>query len=287
MEQRILSNGVRMPIQIMGTSVWDLVGKQNISVLLNKLYDAVTYAIKNDICGFDTGRDYFNEDLLGEIFQQNIKNGTLKRDDLFITTKVGNGQQKLKNMNHEIDESLKALKLDYIDLWMLHWPFPDYYLDNWAQLVDIYKKGKVKSIGIANVRERHILAIKEANLQLPHVIQIEHHPFRTNNALLKMCKEFNIQVEAYSANCCMLPFVRESNVLNKIANKYNHSIAQVMMRWHYQNNVIPIFSSLNPNHIKSNTNIFDFELSDAEMKEIFSLDMDYKFHPESMNCPGY
>lgn len=280
-----LRNGVEMPIIMMGTSICDLRG--DVKELQMQLEDAIIYASKYKIVGFDTARDYSNEELLGQIFGKMLRDHICRREDLFITTKVGNSQQRLKNMQAEIDQSLKAFNLDYIDLWLLHWPLPEYYLDNWKQIEDIYKSGKVRAIGIANLRERHFKALKEVASEMPHVVQIEYHPFRTVPNMVSLLKQENIQLEAYSANCVMLPFVRESELLNELARKYKKSITQIIMRWHVQQLSIPIFRSFNPKHIKENLEIFDFELTKDDVEAIFALNKDYKFHPESLNCPGY
>lgn len=285
MQHVSLSNGISMPKVMMGTSICDLRGDQKI--LMKQLEDAIVYGESLKTIGFDTARDYKNEELLGDIFKRMISNGVCSREDIFITTKVGNGQQRIKNMQQEIDKSLKAMQLDHIDLWLLHWPLPDYWLDNWSQLVEIYKTGKVKAIGIANCRERHIDALKKAGLPLPHVMQVEFHPFRTIPGFRQICVENNIQVEAYSANCLMLPFVKENPTLNKIAKDHQKSVTQIIMRWHIQQGVVPIFRSFNPKHIKENVNIYEFSLTEDEMQQIFALNIDYKFHPESLNCPGY
>lgn len=274
-----------MPMQMMGTSVWDYKGDKH--SLQEKMNKSILYCVENHIAGLDTGRDYDNEPLLGEIFDKILASGRCNREDIFITTKVGNSQQRSRRMKDELDISLKSLRLEYLDLWMLHWPLPDYWMDNWKQLCEIYETGKVKAIGIANCRERHIESLLKAGLPLPHVVQIEHHPFRTVINFLNLCQENRIQVEAYSSNCLMLPFVRNNCVLNQVAHTHQKSVAQIMTRWHIQHNVVPIFSSFNIEHIKENVSVYDFELSDEEMQRIFSLDEDYKFHPESLNCPGY
>lgn len=280
-----LRNGVEMPIIMMGTSICDLRG--DVKELQKQLEEAIIYASKYKTVGFDTARDYSNEELLGQIFGKMLRDHICRREDLFITTKVGNSQQRLKNMQAEIDQSLKAFNLDYIDLWLLHWPLPEYYLDNWKQIEDIYRSGKVRAIGIANLRERHIKALKEIASEMPHVVQIEYHPFRTVSNMVSLLKQENIQLEAYSANCVMLPFVRENELLNELARKYKKSITQIIMRWHVQQLSIPIFRSFNLNHIKENLDIFDFELTKDDVEAIFALNKDYKFHPESLNCPGY
>lgn len=279
-----LSNGVEMPVVMMGTSICDLTG--DVKVLHKRLEDAIVYGESLKGVGFDTGRDYDNEPLLGEIFSR-MMSGVCKREDLFVTTKVGNGQQRLGNMEEQIDISLRNLKLDYLDLWLLHWPLPDFWLDNWAQVVEICKKGKARAVGIANCRERHISALLKSGLEMPHVLQSEYHPFRTVPEFKRMCLENHIQLEAYSANCLMLPFVRDNETLNRIARSHNRSVTQIIMRWHVQQGVIPIFRSFNPMHIRENLDVFDFELTGDEMRQIYALDIDYKFHPESLNCPGY
>lgn len=279
-----LRNDIEMPAIMMGTSICDLRGDKK--KLISQLENAMDFALKSQEVGFDTARDYNNEQLLGDIFYKMKLNG-VSRDSIFVTTKVGNGQQRLKDMREQIDQSLKSMRLDYIDLWLLHWPLPDFWLDNWSQLLDIYKSGKVRAIGIANCRERHIEMLKTNGLDMPHVMQVEYHPFRTINNFRSLCKQNNIQIEAYSANCLMLPFVNENLILNNIANLYHKSVTQIIMRWHVQQGVVPIFRSFNPSHISDNINIMDFKLSSDEMNQIFSLDNDYKFHPESLNCPGY
>lgn len=278
-------NSVVFPDIMMGTSICDLKG--NRKVLMDKLSESISFALQIGHVGFDTARDYQNEKFLGDIFHSFIKSGKVSREDLFITTKVGNGQQRGGNMYKELEKSLKNLRLDYIDLWLLHWPLPGHYIDNWRQLCDIYNAGRVRAIGIANCRERHVKELEEAKVMLPHVIQIEYHPFRSVPQMVEMCKQRGIQLEAYSANCLMLPFVRENETLRILAKKYNKTITQIIMRWHIQQRIIPIFRSMNTMHIEENLSVFDFELEQEDMSKIFALNRDYKFHPESLNCPGY
>ena len=155
-------------------------------------------------------------------------------------------------------------------------------------MCDIYKSAKVRAIGIANCSTRHIYELENARVDMmPHVLQIEYHPFRTISETREACSQRKIQIEAYSANCLMLPFVRENDVLKNIAKEHNKTITQIIMRWHVQQGTVPIFSSTNHEHIVDNIDVFDFELSPEEMAAIFNLDQDYKFHPESLNCPGY
>lgn len=281
-----LSNGVKMPKQMIGSSICDYKGSRR--ALLQKMNKAVEYALTLRSVGLDTARDYGNEEVLGKIIHRLIRQNILKREDIFITTKVGNDQQRAGNMKKEIDSSLAALKLEYIDLWLLHWPLPGYWIDNWNQMTEILESGKVRAIGVCNCRERHLDELTEQKIKtLPHVIQIEYHPFRSVPGFRARCEKMNIQLEAYSSNCLMLPFVKNNPVLKNLSEKYQKTISQIIARWHIQQKVVPIFSSFNPSHIQENVDVFDFELSDEDMQHIFSLNIDYKFHPESMNCPGY
>lgn len=278
-----LPNGVSMPAQMAGTPI---VRKNR--ELYQRLEKALLYMVSLDQVGFDSARDYGDsEKALGSTFSRMFREKITTRDKVFITTKVGNGQQRLGNMRKEIDISLKALKTDYVDLWLLHWPLPDYWLDNWAQMQDIYRSGKVRAIGIANLRERHIEELKHADLPMPHVVQVEYHPFRTVPAFVELCRQEHIQLEAYTANCMMLPFVLNNPTLRDLALKYDKTVAQIIMRWHIQQGDIPVFRSLNPQHIRENVSIHDFALTEEDMQRIYALNTDYKFHPESLNCPGY
>lgn len=274
-----------MPALQLGTSFWEIGGRTNENI--SKLNTAIEYAMSLDALGIDSGRDYKNEDVIGDCLNNLLSTNACSRENIFITTKVGNGQQLLRNMKREIDISLQNLRLDYIDLWMLHWPYPDYWLDNWAQMIDILHMGKVRAIGIANMRERHIAKLKEQGLMMPHVTQIEFHPLRTVPAFQQICRENGVVIEAYSSNCNMIPLVKENKTLNDIAVKHQKTISQIIMRWDYQKSVIPIFRSFTPEHIKQNISIFDFCLTEEEVLLIDALNIDYKFHPESINCPGY
>jgi len=277
---------MEIPKLILGTSTNDLRGDKK--TLDKTLVNAIDTALKLGIRAFDSARDYDNEPLLGNAFKKLGPKYGLKREDLYITTKVGNSQQLTRNMSAQIDISLQNFQTDYIDLWMLHWPYPGYFLDNWQEMEDIYKSGKVKAIGLCNCRERHLDQLIFSGLTVyPTVVQFEYHPFRTVPMLVDLCKDFKIHIQAYSSLCCMLPFVTENELLQTLAKKHGKTIAQIILRWHIQQNVTPIFRSFNPERIKSNMDVFDFELTDEEMTQIFSLNTDYKFHPESMNCPGF
>jgi diketogulonate reductase-like aldo/keto reductase len=249
----------------------------------------VASSVKNGITGFDTSHDYGkSENYLGKVIRNLEKRDILKRENIFITTKIGNGQQYDGNIESCVNMALNALRVDYIDLMLLHWPVPGCYINNWKKLEKIYETGKIKSIGLANCTERHLLALFNAGIKYkPHVVQFEYHPFRTVANLVEICKQNKIAIQAYASLCRMIPLVTENKVLKELAVKYHKNIAQILLRWSIQQNIVPIFRSYNENRIKENSRIFDFEIDENDMRRIFNLNIDYKYHPESLSCPGF
>lgn len=273
-----LHNGVKMPPIIMSTNWMDYPTMKKI----------VTTGLKIGYRAFDTARDYGNEPIVGRVLQECLKEQGLKREDIFITTKIGNSQQKSGDISKQIDISLHNLRTDYIDCWLMHWPYPDYYINTYHKMEKIYKTNKVRAIGIANFQIRHFQKLFESELEImPHCIQFEHHPLRIANELQVFCNEHNIAIQAYSPLCRMIDQIKNSPILNSISKETGKTIAQIILRWHYQHQSIPCFKSLNSNRLKENFNIWDFELTEDDMQLINSMDCDYKYHLESVSCPGY
>ena len=273
-----LSNGVQMPCMVMSTNYMDY-------LLMKKV---VTAGLKLGFRAFDTARDYGNEHIVGRVMQECLKEQGLRREDIFITTKIGNGQQALGNIEEQIEISLKNLRSDYVDLWLMHWPYPSYFVDTYHKMEKVYKKGKVKAIGMANYRLRHFKTLEEAGFEImPHCVQYECHPMRTADDILAYCCKNNIAVQAYSPLCRMIPEISSSEILKTLAEKYHKTIGQVILRWHIQRGTVPVFKSTKPERLAENIAVFDFELTDDEIKQISSLDCDYKYHIESASCPGY
>lgn len=280
-----LSNGYEMPSLLQGVPLLGHYKNQS----KEHFKDVILNSIKCGVWGFDTSHDYGKSELmLGKVLHDLCKQDRIKRKDVFITTKIGNGQQIEGNISECVEEALRALKTDYIDLMLLHWPYPDKYISNWKKLEDVYKAGKVKAIGIANVRERHLVALLEQNIEIiPHIVQFEYHPFFSQPSLIRFCKQRNITIQAYSPLVQMIPLVTDNIVLKHIASQKGKTIPQILLRWVFQNGVAPIFRSYNIKHIQETSDIFSFELCDDEMSHLSDLNIGYKFHPESLNCPGY
>lgn len=174
-----------------------------------------------------------------------------------------------------------------MDLLLIHWPHPDYFVEVWKALEDGYRAGKLRSIGVSNCRERHLKKLIEAGTICPMVNQFELHPLNTRKELIAYCQQLGIQVEAYSP---LLPAVHrklESPILKSLSLKYNKSIPQIILRWDIQQGVIPIPKSGNPQRLQQNIDIFDFELTDDDMKGIDLINENYKGIVESTYCPGY
>ncbi len=171
----------------------------------------------------------------------------------------------------------------------MHWPYPGYFESTWDKMCEIYANtDKTRAIGVANYDIRHFRKLKNnTNGIMPMVNQIEFHPLRTISTLREYMKTENITLEAYCPLCRLISPIKESEVLKKLASKYNKSIGQIILRWHLQNNAIPIFKSYNPNRFKENIEIFDFSLSEEETAQISALNQNYKYHLESASCPGY
>lgn len=278
MEYIKLNNGVMMP-PIVETTNW---------MDYPQMKTLVTEGLKVGFRAFDTARAYGNEHIVGRVMKECLQEQGLKREDIFITTKIGNGEQRLGNIEEQINMSLRNLQTDYVDLWLMHWPYPDHYVDTWHKMEKVYKTGKVLAIGMANYRVRHFEHLFESGVDIiPHCVQMELHPMRTAEDIVKYCRERDIAIQAYSPLCRMIEKIRNSNKLQEIATTHGKTIPQIVLRWHIQNKTVPVFKTFKPHRLKENIDIFDFELTDEEMLKVASLDEDYKYHLESASCPGY
>lgn len=237
----------------------------------------------------DTARDYGNESDLGIVLHDYL--GKSKRENLFITTKIGNSQQmnyaKGGFIEADIECSLQNLRLEYVDMLLMHWPFPELYEKTWKLMEQIYKKGLVKNIGVCNFKIRHLERLLKVADVIPVVNQIELHPLRTAETDVAYCKKNGILVQAYCPLGLMDDSLKNSVILKTLASKYHKDIAQIILRWDFQNGIASVPKSSTLERIDSNFNIFDFCLSETEMEAIHLLNRDYKFYCESFYCPGY
>lgn len=278
-----LRNGVNMPYLILGVPL--IAEAENVTE--KQFVETVKNAVSNGILGFDTSSSYGkSETLLGNVLKGLTANGC-DSECLFLTTKISNKQQISGNIDEYVDIALEKLKRNQLDAMLLHWPFPEYFLDNWEKLVEVYDKHKVKAIGIANAKIRHLEMIRKRGLMMPHILQTEIHPLNTCKELRDYCNQLNITIQACTSLCSMIPLIKENAVLKQIAFKHQKELPQIILRWHVQNNISPIFRSFNLNHLKAMSDIWDFNLSEEEVYQISSLNINYRYHPESLNCPGF
>lgn len=267
-----LNNGVEMP--------WVGLGVFRVEDSL-ELVDAVKTAIKNGYRSIDGAAIYDNEVSMGNGIAEGIKATGISREDLFITSKVWNADLGYESTIEAYETSLKKLGLDYLDLYLIHWPVEGKYKEAWRALEYLYKQGRVKAIGVSNFQVHHLENLmKDAEIK-PMINQIELHPRLTQGDVRAFCKQNDIQVEAWSP--LMVGKLFDNEILKKIANNHNKSIAQVILCWDIQNGVITIPKSTNVSRIIENSQIFDFELTNEEVDMINSLNQDLRVGPDPDN----
>ncbi|WP_337019943.1 aldo/keto reductase [Oceanobacillus massiliensis] len=259
MQYVTLNNGISMPQ--LGYGVWKVPNEEVISPLKT--------AIEVGYRSIDTAKIYGNEVGVGTA----ISESNVPREDLFITTKVWNSDQGYENTLKAFDESLEKLGLDYVDLYLIHWPTPqfDQYVETYKALEKLYNDGRVKAIGVCNFDIEHLERILDECDVVPAINQVECHPYLQQVELREFCKKHNILVEAYSPLMNGTD-VLENEVIKELAEQKGRTPAQVILRWHLESGMVVIPKSVTPSRIESNFNLFDFELSKEDMDKIAKLD---------------
>jgi methylglyoxal/glyoxal reductase len=262
-----LANGIDMPY--LGLGVY--LAQEGAEVI-----NAVKMALEAGYRHVDTASLYQNEKGVG----QAVKESNIPRGEIFITSKVWNSQQGFDATLRAFDESLKKLGTDYLDLYLVHWPVKDKYKDTWRALEKLYQEGRVKAIGVSNFLKHHLEDLLKVSEIKPMVNQVEFHPYVVQQDLLDYCKQQQMQFEAWSP--LMQGQVFHLPVLAEIAKKYHKTPAQIVLRWDLQKGVVTIPKSVKRQNIVSNTHLFDFELSDADMMLIDGLDKNQRLgaHPD-------
>ncbi|MEH7451674.1 aldo/keto reductase [Gottfriedia acidiceleris] len=267
-----LNNGLEMPV--IGLGVFQVEDGQVV-------IDSVKAAIRNGYRSIDTAAIYQNEEGVGQGIREALEENGLKREDLFITSKVWNADLGYQSTIDAFELSLKKLGLDYLDLYLIHWPVEGKYVESWKALETLYKDGKVKAIGMSNFQIHHLKEVMANAEIMPMINQVELHPMLSQVELREFLKENSIQVEAWAP--LMQGQLFENETLLQIANKHNKSIAQVVLRWHLQNDVVIIPKSIKEHRIQENANIFDFELTEEDMNQINSLNQNHRVGPDPDN----
>jgi len=265
----ILNNGVDMPG--FGLGVFKVPEGSDVE-------DSVKAALRLGYRSIDTATAYHNEAGVGK----GIRASGIPRDQLFITSKIWNPDQGYGQTFKAFNASLAELGLDYLDLYLIHWPVKGKYIDTWRAMVEIYGTGKARAIGVSNFQIHHLQDILALDSVVPAINQVEMHPLLIQVQLRRFCKDHHIQVESWS------PLMRgnlDIPLLQELAGKYHKSPAQIVLRWHVQHDVVVIPKSVHEERILENSLIFDFSLSDADIQAIDGLNRNQRFgsDPDNFN----
>lgn len=251
-----LHNGVKMPW--FGLGVFKVQEGEEV-------VESVKAAIKNGYRSIDTAAVYKNEEGVG----QGIRESGVPREELFITSKVWNADQGYETTLQAYETSLAKLGLEYLDLYLIHWPGKTKYKETWKALEKLYKDGRVRAIGVSNFKIHHLEDLmSEAEIK-PMVNQVEFHPHLTQSELLEFCQIEGIQLEAWSP--LKQGQLLSEPTINEIAEKYGKTPAQIILRWDLQKKVVTIPKSIKEQRIIENANIFDFELTSEDVEKINGL----------------
>jgi diketogulonate reductase-like aldo/keto reductase len=265
-----LNDGTKMPLLGLGT--WQVPqGRAGI--------ETVKCALKVGYRLVDTATLYRNEREVGEA----VRESGVPREQVFVTTKLWNSDHGYERALRACDRSLELLGLEYIDLYLIHWPVTALRKETWDALVALRKEGKCRSIGVSNYTIRHLQELMSSSSVLPSVNQVEFNPFLYQKELLEFCRSKNIALEAYR------PLTQGSRlghpVLNEIARGYSRTPAQILIRWSIQHDLIVIPKSVKPERIIENSRVFDFAISSGDMKRLDALNENLRTDWDPTNQP--
>jgi diketogulonate reductase-like aldo/keto reductase len=265
-----LSNGVEMPYFGLGV----FLTKEG-----REVEDSVKWALETGYIHIDTAAIYGNERGVGNA----VKASGIQRDQIFITTKIWNENQRQNTVRECFEESLEKLQTDYVDLLLIHWPVKGKFINTWKILEEIYRSGRTRAIGVSNFLRHHLEELLPEAEIVPMVNQVECHPYLVQQDLQDFCKLNKIRYEAWSP--LMRGEITNVPLMNELATKYGKTEAQIVLRWNLQKEIITIPKSIHRERIEENAKIFDFELTDEDIRKIDSLDQDKHFgaHPDHFN----
>ncbi|WP_372631220.1 aldo/keto reductase [Cohnella sp.] len=246
-----------------------------------ELVQAVKTAIAHGYRSIDTAAIYENEEGVGQGIREALADNRLARDQLFVTSKVWNADLGYESALAAYEASLERLGLDYLDLYLIHWPVKGKYKEAWRALETLYGEGRVTAIGVSNFQIHHLEDLMQCAAVKPMVNQVEFHPRLTQKDLLRYTREQAIQLEAWSP--LMQGELLDDPLLNELAAKYGKSVAQIILRWDLQHGVITIPKSTKEHRIIENARLFDFELSGEDMERIDGLNENRRVGPDPDN----
>lgn len=260
-----LHNGVRIPY--LGLGVY--LSKEG-----NEVEQAIHWALDAGYRHIDTASAYNNEVGVGKA----IRESGVPRDQIFITTKVWNTDQGYTQTLRAFEQSMDRLQLEVLDLYLIHWPVKDKYKETWRALEELYASGKVRAIGVSNFLQHHLEDLFLTSQVTPMVNQMEFHPWLVQQSLLDFCKAHQIQYQAWSP-LMQGRIISVPEIVN-LGLKYGKTPVQIVLRWNLQKGVVTIPKSSNRERIVSNAGIFDFRLTEEEVKFLDSLDKHHRFGPD-------
>lgn len=275
----IHSSGIIRGIQRMKCLIKIAAGRgRGLATLNYHLPQIIEICMQENCRMFDTSRAYgASEYILGQTLKK------YKRNEYKIVTKLGNKDQFTSNVRGGFEKSLSELGMEYVDLYLMHWPVEGHYIESWKVMENLYKEGKCKAIGVCNCHIHHLEELRKSTDIKPMVNEIECHPLFTQNELRDYCKEERIQIMAYTSTARMDERLRKT-CLVPLSKKYNKSVAQIILKWHQTIGNIPIVNSSNPKHMMQNCQIYDFDLSEEEIKSISSININSRLRYDPDNC---
>lgn len=260
---KTLNNGVEIPV--LGLGVFESASATR---------DAVRFALETGYRHIDTAKFYGNEQ---DVFQ-GIIDSNIPRKEVFVTTKIWNDDMRAYNQREVIEQSIENLGGDYIDMLLIHWPVKDVFVETWKIMEEYYKKGCIRAIGVSNFHKHHMEELLKSAEIIPVCNQIELHPYLSQVELVDYNSEHDIATE------CWGPLARgkifSDDTLQAIADKYDKTVSQIVIRWEIQRGLITIPKSVHPDRIIENFQVFDFELNSDDMKLINNLNENKRMMPD-------
>jgi methylglyoxal/glyoxal reductase len=271
-----LNNGVKIPQLGFGTALIGAGHPSKIDEGFN--IEVILKAITAGYRHFDTASNYCNEAAVGKAIRQS----GIPREEFFITTKLWTEDMRQNRQREAFNESLQRLKMNYVDLFLIHWAVPEKYVRSWVILENIYNDGLARSIGVSNFTPTHLENIRLVSSIVPVINQCECHPQHANFELKEYCRKQKIAFEAFAP--LGQGIYKDNQRLLYIANQYGKSISQVIIRWHLQNDTILFPMSTSEAHIQENANVYDFELDSEDMRIINEMDCNRSLLSGTPDC---
>ena len=250
--------------------------------------DIVAAAVRENYRLFDSGRIYaYSEPSIGK----GLAKAKIAREEIFLTTKISDmditRECSPKTVEGNLANSLRYLNTEYIDAYLLHWPHGD-WTDIYHQMEAVYRKGLARAIGVCNFQMEHFRQLERSSTVRPMLCQLELHPLHSRREIREYCDAHDIVIMAHTPTGRMCEKIRTNPVLQELAEKYSKTIAQIILRWHYQNGVVPVVATTSPAHMRENRDIFDFDISSEDMEKIEGIDEQYVMLPgNGIDDPNY